>query len=265
VWCGLLYAIFRQKRRLSASLTARTESQHGGSGRVEILSWAAIVGLLAAVVFVVWPEIDLGLSTWFNLAPRAFLFDYHIAPLTTGIKGAASLLTWLAVIATVIGIGTAISGKHRVLGLELAHWLFLFLVLVLGPTLLVNNVLKEHSGRPRPMHLEQFGGPSQFKAVFHSGDCARNCSFVSGEAASIYALGFAIALLARRRREAVLIATVLAGSVVGFIRIGQGAHFVSDIVFAGVFMAIVVVVIHWLVFRVAAPRLGIAPIGDEGT
>jgi lipid A 4'-phosphatase len=230
---------------------------------VEIFSWAAIVGLLTAVVFMLWPKIDLDLSAWFNIAPRVFLFDRHIAPLAVGIQGAASILTWLAIVAAAVGIGMAIVRKRHLLGLGLSHWVFLSLVLILGPAVLVNNVLKEHSGRPRPMHLEQFGGPSSFTPVFHSGDCARNCSFVSGEAASIYALGFAVALLARRRRVAVLIATVLAGSFVGFIRIAQGAHFLSDIVFAGVFMAIVAVIIHWFVFDVAAPRLEVSQRGRD--
>jgi membrane-associated phospholipid phosphatase len=42
---------------------------------------------------------------------------------------------------------------------------------------------------------------------------------------------------------------VLVGSLVGFIRIGQGGHFLSDVIFAGVFMAIVVAVVYWFLFN----------------
>jgi hypothetical protein len=51
-------------------------------------------------------------------------------------------------------------------------------------------------------------------------------------------------MLARRRRQAVTISTVLAGSALGFVRMAQGAHFLSDIIFAGVFMAILVAFLH---------------------
>jgi lipid A 4'-phosphatase len=78
---------------------------------------------------------------------------------------------------------------------------------------------------------------------------------VSGEASSIYALGFAIAMLARRRRATLMASAILAGSLIGFIRIGQGGHFLSDIVFAGVLMAMVVALVYWLVFRLLLPRL----------
>ena len=110
---------------------------------------------------------------------------------------------------------------------------------------------------PRPIHLVEFGGPHAFTPVFRSGQCHRNCSFVSGEASSVYALGFAIAMMARRRRAILMALAIFAGTVIGFIRIGQGGHFLSDIIFAGVLMAIVVALMHWLVFRLFVP--GFAP------
>ena len=49
---------------------------------------------------------------------------------------------------------------------------------------------------------------------------------------------------------------VLAGSLIGFIRIGEGGHFLSDVVFAGVFMGLVVALLHWIVFGLSRGRLG---------
>ena len=40
----------------------------------------------------------------------------------------------------------------------------------------------------------------------------------------------------------------LAGLAVGVVRIAQGAHFLSDIVFAGVFMALVTTAVHHVMF-----------------
>jgi len=87
-----------------------------------------------------------------------------------------------------------------------------------------------------------------------SGSCERNCSFISGEASATFALGFAIVMLARRRRAALMAAALTAGTLSGLIRMGEGGHFLSDVVFAGVFMALDVALMHWLVFRVLAPR-----------
>jgi membrane-associated PAP2 superfamily phosphatase len=130
------------------------------------------------------------------------------------------------------------------------------LVLITGPGLIANTLLNDNWARPRPLHVVEFGGSQKFTPVLErSGGCARNCSFVSGEASATFALGFAIAMLARRRRRELLAAAVAAGSISGLIRMGEGGHFLSDVVFAGVFMALDVALMHWLVFKVAVPRV----------
>ena len=43
-------------------------------------------------------------------------------------------------------------------------------------------------------------------------------------------------------------AAIAAGAFAGVIRIGAGAHFLSDVVFAGVFMAFVARGLAWLLF-----------------
>ena len=42
---------------------------------------------------------------------------------------------------------------------------FLALTLALGPGLLVNGLIKEHSHRPRPFQTQDFGGTWQFSSV----------------------------------------------------------------------------------------------------
>jgi hypothetical protein len=49
-------------------------------------------------------------------------------------------------------------------------------------------------------------------------------------------------------------AAVAAGSIAGFIRMGEGGHFLSDVIFAAVFMALDVALLHWLVFHVLLQR-----------
>ena len=49
-------------------------------------------------------------------------------------------------------------------------------------------------------------------------------------------------------------AAIAAGSFAGFIRMGEGGHFLSDVIFAAVFMALDVALLHWLVFHVLLQR-----------
>jgi lipid A 4'-phosphatase len=164
-------------------------------------------------------------------------------------------LTWGTAIAAVAGIFLALASRRHLFGLGLPEWIFLALVLITGPGLIANTVLKDNWARPRPLHVVEFGGPDRFTPVLErSGACERNCSFVSGEASATFALGFAIAMLARRRRAELMAAAVAAGSIAGLVRMGEGGHFLSDVVFGGVFMALDVALMYWLVFHVLEPR-----------
>ena len=214
---------------------------------------AALIGIAAALIFVGWPDIDLAAARLFYVEPRHFLFNH--STLASVLRWSFRALTWGIAIAAVIGIILALARRRHLLGLRLPEWIFLALVLVTGPGLIANTVLKDNWARPRPLHVVEFGGPDRFAPVLErSGACERNCSFVSGEASATFALGFAIAMLIRRRRAELMATAVVAGSFAGLIRMGEGGHFLSDVVFAGVFMALDVALIYWLVFHVLARR-----------
>ena len=214
---------------------------------------AALIGVAAAIIFVGWPDIDLAAARLFYVEPRHFLFNH--STLASVLRWGFRALTWGTAIAAVIGIILALARRRHLLGLGLPEWIFLALVLITGPGLIANTVLKDNWARPRPLHVVEFGGPDRFTPVLErSGACERNCSFVSGEASATFALGFAIAMLIRRRRAELMAAAVAAGSIAGLIRMGEGGHFLSDVVFAGVFMALDVALMYWLVFHVLAHR-----------
>jgi lipid A 4'-phosphatase len=118
---------------------------------------------------------------------------------------------------------------------------FLSVVLVLGPGLLVNGVLKEYSGRARPSTVVEFGGTRHFTRAFvFSDQCPHNCSFVSGHAAAagFPMTGYFVAR-SRRSRRVWLVAGLACGMTVGLLRMLTGSHFLSDIVFALLFMYLV--------------------------
>lgn len=110
---------------------------------------------------------------------------------------------------------------------------FLLAGALLGPVLLVDGTLKEHSGRTRPVNIEQFGGSKQFTPAFIPADqCEQNCSFVSGHvatAAFIMAFGWLGAPAVRRRW---LLASLAFASFFALVRMAPGGHFLSDTIFA---------------------------------
>lgn len=111
---------------------------------------------------------------------------------------------------------------------------YLLLVALVGPLLLVNGVFKEHWGRARPSQVVEFGGTKEFtRAAIPANQCARNCSFVSGHA-SVGFYFLALAFVWPHRRMLWLGIGTAAGLLVGLVRIVQGGHFLSDVVFAGI-------------------------------
>ena len=113
---------------------------------------------------------------------------------------------------------------------------FILLLLALGPGLLINVLLKEEFGRARPREIVEFGGSQQFTPFWQPGKAGTNSSFPSGHAAIAFAaLAPWFVLREKQRRAAVLflILGLLFGACVGIARMLQGAHFFSDILWAG--------------------------------
>ena len=107
------------------------------------------------------------------------------------------------------------------------------LSLLLGPGLIVNTVFKDHWGRPRPYQVMRDG--KVFSPVYepHWGHSSSN-SFPCGHGSIGFFVG--VPLLASGRRKAGTIFSVGFGSLVGLVRMLQGGHYLSDVVFCAVFV-----------------------------
>ena len=186
--------------------------------------------LLSGLVFIRWPGLDLAVSRHFFLPgegfylrnkPLAVMVYRFINIIDMPLLGALAALT-------VISLNPALGWLHR----RRRQVAYLLLVYLLGPGLVVNALLKDHMGRARPHSIEVFGGHALFTpALVPSHECNRNCAFVSGHASMgfyLLSLGFAFP----RRRRLWLATGIGAGALVGYVRILQGAHFLSDVVFA---------------------------------
>jgi lipid A 4'-phosphatase len=202
--------------------------------------WALLALAVAAAcaVFSLWPQIDLWVSRGFHADGLGFPAARH--PWVVAVHEAVPWITRALAVASLV---VAVRGWRRPQWLPRhlrRRWAALGLCLLLGVGVVVNGLLKEGWGRARPVAVQELGGGGHFEpALRPSTQCRRNCSFVSGHAAS----GFAVAawglFAAPAQRRRWLLAGLALGAAIGLMRIAQGGHFASDIVFAALVMLLV--------------------------
>lgn len=119
--------------------------------------------------------------------------------------------------------------KHRML------MVFSIVALILGPGVLVNAVFKEYYGRPRPVQTTEFGGDMEYLYWGVPGKAHEGKSFPSGHASmGFYWLALYVYLSARKKRMAHVFfgLAVLHGALMGFGRMAQGKHFLTDVLWS---------------------------------
>jgi membrane-associated PAP2 superfamily phosphatase len=120
--------------------------------------------------------------------------------------------------------------------------LYLLLVTALGPGLVVNLVFKDHWGRPRPVHMVEFGGGHHYVPPLKIANTNEK-SFTCGHC-SVSFIAFAFYFLARKRKILYFALTILFGLAMGLTRMSAGGHFVSDILWSGY----LVFLVAWLLY-----------------
>jgi len=209
---------------------------------LRILGLLTIIG---AILFVVFPAIDLDVAHWFFDPPRDFalgdslvgrFFDNEVH---YGME-------WFLVLFVGVFLYGLFRGK-RYWGLTPKKFLYVALSIGLGAGLLTNVILKDSWGRARPSQIVEFGGPKQFSPPFvRSNQCGKNCSFVSGDAA-LATCFTAFAVIAERNRRRWWLGLGSFAVLVGFMRMARGSHFLSDVVFGIIFNLMVVLTLKRLI------------------
>jgi lipid A 4'-phosphatase len=225
-------------------------------------SWAnpgvttrAICGLVAAfllaLLFIYVPGIDLWAARLFYRDGHGFFLRHY--PTVEFVYEAVPVIVWTLALGGLLLI---------VINASRAHWkaesapfllsnrvvLYLLLTLALGPGLLC-KVFQDQWGRARPREVMEFGGARRFTPAFIPSDqCEKNCSFVSSHASVGFYL-VTLSFIARRHRKILAMIALLTGGVVGAGRMAQGAHFLSDVVFAGLLTYMVAYLLYLLLIR----------------
>ncbi len=211
---------------------------------------------LAAALFSLFPGIDLWTSGLFYRPEEGF-FLANAWPLRLAYAAIPYIVD-----AIVIGVPVlfliSVLRRRPVWGIERKAAAFLLLSLALGPGLVVNAGLKDHWGRARPVQVTEFGGSHAFTpALLPAKECQHNCSFTAGHpAVGFYLVSLAFLIPGRRTRRAATAAALGFGALIGLVRMAQGGHFLSDVVFS----ALLVYGTSWLAYAAIMQRDGLGAL-----
>lgn len=198
--------------------------------------WVALAAIAVVGTLPFWvSDLDLRAAAWFY-DPTAvdpwpasqrpsWLLLYQAAPLLVGVVMLGSLVT-LA--------GGALWPRLAKMRPQAA---LVLAVMVLGPGLVVNALLKEHWGRPRPHQTVELGGTQAFVPPLAFGEDRTGKSFPCGHSSVGFAL-LVFPLMWRRRHPRLAFVATLAiialGGLLGVGRMAAGDHFVSDVIWSAV-------------------------------
>lgn len=221
-----------------------------------LLFWA-ILGLTMALALVptAWTELDLGAAAIFLRPdePSAAATWWWVRLINLYVPAVFRVIVLLALLGWLIVTLRPVGKAWRL------PFAFVVLSGALGPGLLVNSGFKDNWQRARPYQVEAFGGTQKFtRAAVMTDQCNNNCSFVSGHVAC----GFfwASMMLVHRRRQMVWGAVgVASGLIIGFARMADGAHWLSDVLWASP----ITLACSWIVWRLLL-RLYPEPQIDPG-
>ncbi|SHM97310.1 phosphatase PAP2 family protein [Roseibium suaedae] len=213
--------------------------------------FAAIAVYVAAVslFFLVFPGVDLAASGVFFRPGDGFWAQD--VPFLRQFRGLGPYLVRLIAIACVVILLLKLLLPARQPLVPLRKPLFLLTTLILGPGVLVNLILKNNWGRPRPVMVDLFGGDMPYQLVWvPSNWCSTNCSFVSGEgSAAMWLLAGLILVAPKAWRWGVLAVFAPIGFLLSLNRVAFGGHFTSDTLLSWGLTLAVVLLVHRVFFR----------------
>lgn len=218
-------------------------------GLIVTLVFAAVVGLL----FGFFPQLDLDIASLFY-DPETKNFPLSKSFALRYMRDAAVWIQVLLIAPSVIALLIKLVMPRAKPWMSSRAAIFLIATLALAPGLVVNVLLKNHWDRPRPVAVTKFGGSERFVPWWDPrGQCRKNCSFVSGETSSAFWTLAPAALAPAPWRFLAYTSAIAFGIGMGVVRMAMGGHFFTDIVFAGLFTFIIIVLTHRLIYRSWSP------------
>ncbi len=211
-----------------------------------------LLAMLLCIPLFEWTNLDLAITRLFYYGWRHWPFFLNESPPWNWIyRFVAAPLILVALGAVIVIVAGYFHSRLRSFR---DHGYYILLALALGPGLVVNAVLKEHWGRPRPLHVREFGGRAEFRKALHKGAAHDNKkSFPCGHSSVGYYLSVFYFIFRRRQRRLswlCLLLALLSGTVIGYGRIMAGSHFTSDVVWSGILVFLVNGLLYYVVLNI---------------
>ena len=198
------------------------------------------------LLFFLFPNLDIHFSKLFFYEEK-FISEKYIF-----VKNLRSFLKDLMVFISVFSLLLIVAGillKKKVFFFKRRTKLIL-LGFIVGPVigcgLIANFYFKDNWGRARPINIQEFGGDKIYTKPFTISDqCKKNCSWIGGEASAAFSFITGTIIL---KNPIYLIINLIFGIVVSLCRIAMGGHFLSDNIFAMIFMIYLAILYKYFVF-----------------
>ncbi|OAF16850.1 phosphatase PAP2 family protein [Bradyrhizobium neotropicale] len=216
---------------------------------------ALALWLVIGVVFGLYPELDLKLASLF-FDPEARTFPLKLNGWAGFARDAAMWVAWAFALPSLVALVVKLIRPDRPLMVSGRAMIFLLATLTLSAGILTNLAFKTYWGRPRPVVVTEFAGDLQFVPWWDPrGNCARNCSFFSGEGATAFWTLAPAALVPPAWRPLAYAGAVVFGAVTSGLRMAFGGHFFTDVAIAGLVTFVVIWFAYALIYRWPRTRL----------
>ncbi len=202
------------------------------------------LGMAMAPIFVMAPWIDIETAKLFA-GPDGNGFALAGHPIASWFNRLIVSISEVGLSFLAIGLVFTLIWRRTFFGFDQKHFWFFISSALAGPILIVNVLLKSNWGRARPHQVLEFGGAHEFSPAFYIADqCSTNCSFVSGDVSAAFSL-LALAVVISWHRKMWMLLVLVFGVIISFARMAQGAHFLSDVIYAAIITATVVFAVKY--------------------
>ena len=200
------------------------------------------------LLFLFFPSLDIYFSNFFFIENQFISEKYSIIKVFRVFL--KNLMIFIPVLSLIILFTNFFNKRQNIRKLINQRTKFALLGLVVGPILgcgmIANLYFKDTWGRARPVHIEEFGGDKIFTPAFLKSDqCEKNCSWISGETSAAFSLIVGTILL---KNPIFFLSNVFLGFLVFFCRLSMGGHFLSDNIFAMIFMIYLAILYKYIIY-----------------
>lgn len=198
--------------------------------------------LLTVVLLSVGPVFDIYFSGLFYFGQNQFLIQSYYLVTIFFRKIIIGLILIYILVLPIFSLFIPIQQIYFGYNFKIKKILYLWGLSIFNLVIIINLILKNFWGRVRPNEILELDGNNFFTPWYQiSTQCDSNCSFVSGDAAVGFSL---IAFYFLIKKELYLWLALFLGFSIGGIRIMEGGHFISDVIFSG----LVVFLLNFLIY-----------------